>query len=236
MHLLLHELSSISENRYPSVSGPAYQIPNSNMDLRYPSPSISSWNDSQFSYDMQGPTNMTYDEAFTEVMQCFLPIQQPDVAALSSTCSSPIKPPTPQSFNGMSEGLVDTLNQPFSTPSSRSQSPASSSPTSQIDLTVVHKLSKRQRNRDAQRAYRERKEKLLQTLTEKVEKLEAAYNTVKEERDQLRQKLDSLTDPPPLVEDGVPTYNDQFASYTNFQFDNYLFSNLPRHQIILPLS
>ncbi|KAL6803114.1 hypothetical protein GGI42DRAFT_20529 [Trichoderma sp. SZMC 28013] len=206
------------------------------MDLKDASPSISSWDDSQFSYDMQGPMDMTYDEAFTEVMQCFLPIQQPDFAALSSTCSSPIKPFTPQSFNGMSESLIDTLNPPFSPPSSRSQSPASSSPTSQIDLTVIHKLSKRQRNRDAQRAYRERKEKLLQTLAEKVEKLEAAYKAVKEERDQLRQKLDSLTNPSPLVEDDNPAYNDQFASFTNFQFDNYLFSNLPRHQIVLPLS
>ncbi|KAL5093428.1 hypothetical protein Trisim1_012511 [Trichoderma cf. simile WF8] len=206
------------------------------MDPKDTSPSISSWNDSQFSYDMQGPMDMTYDEAFTEVMQCFLPIQQPDFAALSSTCSSPIKPFTPQSFDGMSDGLVDTLNPSFSPPSSRSQSPASTSPTSQIDLTVIHKLSKRQRNRDAQRAYRERKEKLLHTLAEKVEKLEAAYNAVKEERDQLRQKLDSLTEPPPPTEGDIPTYNDQFASFTNFQFDNYLFSNLPRHQIVLPLS
>ncbi|KAL7801095.1 hypothetical protein V8C43DRAFT_273280 [Trichoderma afarasin] len=206
------------------------------MDPKDTSPSISSWNDSQFSYDMQGPMDMTYDEAFTEVMQCFLPIQQPDFAALSSTCSSPIKPFTPQSFNGMSDGLVDTLNTSFSPPSSRSQSPASTSPTSQIDLTVIHKLSKRQRNRDAQRAYRERKEKLLHTLAEKVEKLEAAYNAVKEERDQLRQKLDSLTEPPPPTEGDVPAYSDQFATFTNFQFDNYLFSNLPRHQIVLPLS
>ncbi|KAL7914004.1 hypothetical protein GGI35DRAFT_439202 [Trichoderma velutinum] len=206
------------------------------MDLKAPSPSISSWNDGQFSYDMQGPMDMSYDEAYTEVMQCFLPIQQSDFAALSSTCSSPTKPFTPQSMNGMPEGLIDTLNPSFSAPSSRSQSPASSSPTSQIDLTVIHKLSKRQRNRDAQRAYRERKEKLLQTLAEKVEKLEAAYNAVKEERDQLRQKLDTLTDPPPPTEGDIPTYNDQFASFPNFQFDNYLFSNLPRHQIVLPLS
>ncbi|KAH0522587.1 hypothetical protein TsFJ059_006412 [Trichoderma semiorbis] len=206
------------------------------MDPKDTSPSISSWNDSQFSYDMQGPMDMTYDEAFTEVMQCFLPIQQPDFAALSSTGSSPIKSFTPQSFKGMSDGFVDTLNPSFSPPSSRSQSPASSSPTSQIDLTVIHKLSKRQRNRDAQRAYRERKERLLHTLAEKVEKVEAAYNAVKEERDQLRQKLDSLTEPLPPTESDIPTYNDQFASFTNFQFDNYLFSNLPRHQIVLPLS
>lgn len=77
---------------------------------------------------------------------------------------------------------------------------------------------------------------MLHTLAEKVEKLEAAYNAVKEERDELRQKLDSLTDPSPPTEGDIPAYNDQFASFTNFQFDNYLFSNLPRHQIVLPLS
>lgn len=31
------------------------------MDPKDTSPSISSWDDSQFSYDMQGPMDMTYD-------------------------------------------------------------------------------------------------------------------------------------------------------------------------------
>ncbi|KAL7931443.1 hypothetical protein V8C35DRAFT_309552 [Trichoderma chlorosporum] len=202
------------------------------MDLREPNHSVFSWNDSHLNYDMQGPMDMTYDEAYTEVMQCFLPAKQSCFDPISPACSSSTKSYTPQPFTGTLEASVNVLNTILST---RSESPASS-PTSQIDLRAVRQLSKRQKNRDAQRAYRERKEKLLQTLVEKVEKLEAAYNTVKEERDQLQQKLDSLIITPPLAEESLPDYHDQFAAFTNFQFDNYLFSNLSRHQTVLPLS
>lgn len=87
-----------------------------------------------------------------------------------------------------------------------------------------------------QRAYRERKEKLLQTLVEKVEKLEAAYSVIKDERDQLQRRLDNLTNPTGLVKDNILNLDDQFGSLTEFQFNNFLFSNLPRQHTILPLS
>jgi hypothetical protein len=87
-----------------------------------------------------------------------------------------------------------------------------------------------------QRAYRERKEKLLQTLVKKVEKLEAAYSVIKDERDQLQRRLDSLTNPAGLAKDNVLNFDDQFGNLAEFQFNNFLFSNLPRQQTILPLS
>lgn len=87
-----------------------------------------------------------------------------------------------------------------------------------------------------QRAYRERKEKLLQTLVEKVEKLEAAYSVVKDERDQLQRRLDGLTNPNGLVKGNTLGFDDQFGSLTDFQFNNFLFSNIPRQHTILPLS
>lgn len=87
-----------------------------------------------------------------------------------------------------------------------------------------------------QRAYRERKEKLLQTLVEKVEKLEAAYSVIKEERDQLQSRLDNITNTAGLVKDNVLTFDDHFGSLTEFQFNNFLFSNLPQQDTILPLS
>jgi hypothetical protein len=69
-----------------------------------------------------------------------------------------------------------------------------------------------------------------------VEKLEAAYSVIKDERDQLQRRLDNFTNTSPLVKDNVLGYDDQFGAFTDFQFNNFLFSDLPRQQTILPLS
>ncbi|PON23367.1 transcription factor PAP1 [Trichoderma gamsii] len=203
--------------------------------MQTPSASISSWDETQFLIDMQGPMNMTYTEAYEEVMQCFLPTAQTGLTPHSPICDSPAESFTTQRFDMLSESSADMSNQSYSASSSRSQSPATSKLKS-LDLTAVRKLSKRQKNREAQRAYRERKEKLLQTLVEKVEKLEAAYSVVKDERDQLQRRLDNLTNPTGLVKDNVLNFDDQFGNMSEFQFNNFLFSNLPRQHTILPLS
>ncbi|KAK1243025.1 hypothetical protein MKX08_005837 [Trichoderma sp. CBMAI-0020] len=203
--------------------------------MHNPSTSVSSWDENQFLVDMQGPMDMTYTEAYEEVMQCFPPAAQPSLTPHSPICDSPAESFTAQRFDMLSESSADMSNQSYSAPSSRSQSPASSQ-VKPLDLTAVHKLSKRQKNREAQRAYRERKEKLLQTLVEKVEKLEAAYSAIKDERDQLQRRLDNLTNPAGLVKGNVLNFDDQFGNLTEPQFNHFLFSNLPRQHTILPLS
>ncbi|KAL7917151.1 hypothetical protein ACQKWADRAFT_307448 [Trichoderma austrokoningii] len=205
------------------------------MTMQTPSTSVPSWNETQFLIDMQGPMDMTYTEAYEEVMQCFVPATQTSLTSHSPICDSPTESLTTQRFDMLSESSADMSNQSYSVSSSRSQSPASSQAKS-LDLTAVRKLSKRQKNREAQRAYRERKEKLLQTLVEKVERLEAAYSVIKDERDQLQRKLDDLTNPVGLVKDNALNFDDQFGNLTDFQFNNFLFSNLPRQHAILPLS
>jgi hypothetical protein len=69
-----------------------------------------------------------------------------------------------------------------------------------------------------------------------VEKLEAAYGVIKDERDQLQRRLDNLTNPSGIVKDNVLSFDDEFGNLTDFQFNSFLFSNLPRQQTILPLS
>ncbi|UKZ94660.1 uncharacterized protein TrAFT101_009512 [Trichoderma asperellum] len=156
---------------------------------------------------------------------------QADFTPHSPICNSPTESFTAQRFDMLSESSADMSNQSCSASSSRSQSSASSQ-VQPVDLTTVRKLSKRQKKREAQRAYRERKEKLLQTLVEKVETLEAAYSVIKEERDQLQSRLDNIVNTTGLVKDNVLTFDDHFGSLTEFQFNNFLFSNLLQQDTI----
>ncbi|KAL6892022.1 hypothetical protein GGI43DRAFT_194281 [Trichoderma evansii] len=205
------------------------------MNMHYPTTSVSSWDAAKFSIDMQGPLDMTYSEAYKEAMQCLLPTLQPGLAAHSPICDYSAESLTAQQPDALSESSADGSNASYSASSSRSQSPASSQ-IPPVDLSTGKRLLKRQKNRDAQRAYRERKERLLRTLEEKIESLEVAYSMMKDERDQLQESLDRLTNTTGLAKGNMLGFDGQYGAFTDFQFNNFLFSDLPPQRTVLPLS
>ena len=107
---------------------------------------------------------------------------------------------------------------------------------------ITNKISKRQRNKEAwdrrdpvltvgwpfswarQRAFRERREKHVQALVDKINKLELAYNTVKEERDQLQQRLEALLGSISL-EQSVLNPAEGSSALTDLQYGNYFLNS-----------